>query len=418
MRRATAGYFLSLLTLVFLSAGCSKRYSVKVPDPPDCSGSNCDLKSSSAWKRPRCEITQPYALLNSGLTYLPFHAVSTCLGTTEDGRPQEIPLLPGMRLRISGFTMKPDGANNQVPIMSTFEWTVPRNREIAAAQTAPTPTRLDYLFLSYLMNAGFPDKASKFDIRAQLGKIGPTATCDPQCRDKIVGSALASLRVKVTPDIAAPIASRSAGSIREWLNPSQPSDSQRAHLSFRFDDLDLKLFWGWDESYFTAQAIDAKGANGTYSSTEYAGDSPIYTGHSLLTIDIPVRINDEMESRFFPIYWSIADVERRLGATVIGLRRHRNFLSPQLTERLIPAGNGSAEVVSPSDYFTVWLQKPGSFGKASYLSLGAKGYIFPYQDRSSDAIELLKEQALIAPGDVLIVAKRRTKEATDNPGYR
>jgi len=422
MRRATAGYLLSVLTLVFLLPGCPKRYNLKVPDPPDCSGSNCDLTSSSAWKRPRCEVTQPYALLNSGLTYLPFHAVSTCIVPTEDERLQEIPLLPGMRLRISGFTMKPDGANTQVPMMSNFEWTVPRNRQFPAGQKAPPPTRLDYLFLSYLVNAGFAEKASTFDVRAELRKIGPNAKCDPlpECRDDLVRTALASLRVRAEPDSPSSIsiASRSAGSIREWLNPSEPSATQKAYLLLRFDDIDLKLFWGWDQLYFTAEAIDAQAGDGTPPSTGYLAHSPIYTGHSLLTVDIPIRISDEAESRYFPIYWSIADLERRLGTTVVGLRRQRDFLSPQLTARLIPAGNGMTDVVSPVNYFTVWLQKPSSFGNASYLSLGAKGYVFPYPNRSPDAVELLKEQALIAPGDVLIVAKRHTKEASDNPGYR
>jgi len=418
MRRVTAVELVSLLLLVLLLTGCPKRYNVKAPDEIGCSGSpNCDLTNSSAWNRPRCEPTQPYALLNSGLTYLPFHSISSCVGATEDERPQEIPLLPGMRLRISGFAMRPDSQNTEVPIMSSFEWTVPRQNQ--PGQKTPPPTRLDYLFLSYLLNAAFPENTNLFNLRAELGKIA-TCTPRPKCRDDRIRSALASLHVYVTADIAPPIASRSAGSIREWLNPSEPSGVQTTqHLSLKFDDINLVLFSEWEnQPYFTSEATEAQKRNKTNPSTAYATDSPIYTGHSLVTIDVPVRINNEFESRYFPVYWSLADVERRLGVMVVGLRRQKDFLSPQLGGRLIPAENGPGDIVSSSDYFTVWLQKPGSFVSSSYISLGAKGYVFPFADRSPNAVALLKEQSLIAPGDVLIVGKRDNKEATDNPGYR
>jgi hypothetical protein len=403
-----------MFSVCILLTGCVKRYLVKNPEPP---------------QSPKCELTQAYALLNAGLNYLPFNEIFPC-----DNSPatkisgQSLRIQPGMRIHINQFPSRSDGKNTQVPPVSSYEWTMP---DTSGGKLALT--RNDYLFVSYLLNTALPSDhgASKYNSAATLALFSQTAEgkCTPQpgCRQQLAISLLTSLTLNMQCDVRSPATSLSAASIREWLNPTDPELSTGAQsLSFEIRGTPLKLFDDWDEVYFASPAKEV-GAR-TRQSTFYDFDHATVEGHALIEIDVPVRIDGESKSRYFPVYWSIADVERSLGAPVIGLRRREIYLSKALQDRLVPpfTQNPAGKSLVGHEYFTVWFRELGHFKNRYYVSLGAAGYVFPAQTSKNDSKKLdgLKEQALVAAGDVLILGDRKSATlglhtpVTDDPGFR
>jgi hypothetical protein len=333
-----------------------------------------------------------------------------------------------MRIHISELSARPSGKNTQVPVMSTYEWTMP-----FATSPKPTLTRRDYIFVNYLVNSALPsdEAATKYDPEASLAFLSQTGNgrCNPQpgCREQYALALLKSLTINMQADITRPAPpSLSASSVREWLNPSDAElDITPQSVSFEFQGRQLRLFDQWDSTYFSSPAVELLATK--QKSTFYDSDQATARGHALVEIEVPVRIERESESRYFPIYWSIADVERRLGAPVIGLRRQVNYLAKALRERLIPLIPPTQnDPVAAQGYFTVWFKQVSPFANRFDVSLGAAGYIFPAKTSKNDtkSLGLLKEQTLIAPGDVLILGERKSaglgvhKSVTDDPGYR
>jgi hypothetical protein len=379
-----------------------------------------------------------FALLNGGLSsYLPFDILGRTVTACEQVSPactkpaaetdgESIPLRPGVRLTIHQFPLAGEGENQLIPALSSFEYVVP-------SPGGPL-SRHDYLFFSYLLSASFPKNPNQLQAASplkDLAILGKAGTCDERCRpnpgpdctrsckEGIVRDAIASLAYSAsaaTPGVEGPPPWASAAAARWWLNPT-PSAAQtdNTHLQFHFGGQERVLFAGWNDAYFAV--APPKVTNGKH------GKSDLYTasagtGRALVEVDIPVRLQPEHASRFVPVYWSIDDLERRFGVTVIGLRRRAEFFSQSLLAALGPKATCERMVAPGFGYYTLWFERRFPWAPKPLGSLGADAYLIAQKPgrKSAPALSTLKKETLLAPGDVLVLAFRR--QLTDSPAQR
>jgi hypothetical protein len=409
MKRRNASLCLTL-SFIFLLCGCPKRYVVTVPDQvrpgKDQPSSDC----------------KPYVLFNSGLSYIPFGqqidaercgAAGTLAGA--------VSLVPGMRLQINQISLMGDstkitdtadpGAPSfpsqhivQAPTVSHFDWVKPEG-------SSPL-SRDDYFFLSYLITAGFPLKKSA------------TATYSPSDLLKTLDDkdtareALDSVRVFYTSSSSnQKLNLASASWVKDLMNPTNSTASDKPeYLGLTFAAQEVVLFQSWDNAKYSSNPLDANEGNHGQSIL-FKRDYRIYTGHSLATVDVPVRLNTETISRFVPAYWSIRDLETAYNVAIVGVRRNIAFLTEEFKKKyLVPVPD--EKELSANGYFTLWFQQP-SWSETKQSNLwGARGYIALPKVAKGNTLVLdeTKKEMLLAPGDVLIVG--RTLPGTDKPGYR
>jgi len=351
-----------------------------------------------------------------------------------------------MKLVLSSTALRTHGANEVVPGLGEFEWTVP----------ARGYSRQDYLMLSYLLTVHYNDSATCRTLTRLAPNEDATHCTSPDLVDrwKTLASRLASkdFDTNLGTHYLCPVISSltltssradnsfdskecTAARVRQWVDQLGQdrfnTDQSPQALLYTFPDEDrcvpLRAF-EWSASHFQ-DAIEGVGGNlGWLKPTAHEG-------RAALRIEVPVRIEGEFGSRFVPVYWSVADVEQRFGVQIKELRRSADFLARQEPEnkpalaciaRQRPSGcaanacepspaPASTEpqtegvgpcdgLIAPDRYFTIWF--PG--GSNSH---GAKAILQVKKERAEE----LKSEMLIGLGDVLIVSDQR-KAASDNPG--
>jgi len=377
-----------------------------------------------------------FALLNGGLSsYLPFDALGESATACDQVSPacaepaagpdgQSIPIRPGIRLTIHHFSLEGVGQNQLVPAPSSFEYIVP-------SPSGPL-SRRDYLVFSYLLSASFPkdpqQAASPLHDLAILGEAkaceehcarNPGPNCNRNCKEGIVRDAIASLAYyasPATPGVEGPPPWASAAAARWWLTPTPSgAETDDTHLQFNFGRQERVLFAGWNDAFFAV--APPKAINERHGESDLYTDST-GTGRALVEVEIPVRLQPEHASRFVPVYWSIDDLERRLGVTVVGLRRRAEFLSQSLLTSLGPKATCERVVAPGFGYYTLWFERRFPWAPKPLGSLGADAYLIAQKPgrKNAEALATLKRETLLAPGDVLAIALGR--QLTDSPGQR
>lgn len=420
------------ITASLILSGCAKRYVVSTPTvaPPPA--------ATSAASSPDCK---PYVLLNAGLAYVPFNQLSGKCGEPE-AKESALLLEPGMKLRLRQFALTgetfkegrqheslfpKDLQISQVPTVTSFEWVKPGPNDPL--------TRTDYFFLSYLAAAGFPiDDKSTFYPFTFLQDAHTETGCQQTCAAR---SALESLKIYFRDYGNHPgNVEVSAAWVRDLLNPLSYSPNERPeHLGLTLGDKNIALFDLWDDPQFVSPPLDANDEKRGRSSL-YRDEFRIYTGHSLVEIEIPIRLSGDVTSRFAPVYWSIEDAEKAYGVTIVGLRRKTCYLTNTALQSLVPAAtkksieSSSAATVTPcttnrddppslvrGSYFTLWLKKTSWREQRSASNWGAPGYVVLSKDPKKDASQITaaKQNMLLAPGDILLVAN--DAKTVDNPGH-
>jgi hypothetical protein len=408
-----------LLASSLAAGGCSRAYYVNAQARP-----------------PATAPCAAYALVNGGLSsYLPLGGFGespaadceqvrpACAAAAEALDGDSIPIRPGTLLRIHNFPLESEGRNQLVPGLATWEYVVP--------PPAGPLSRRDFFFLSYLLSASFPkgtDGSARplADLEA-LGQADPCAgqcqpgdvACTRACKEALAREAVGSLvyyaqRASLDGPSGTPWGS--AATMRAWLTPAPAvSAVDGTHLEFVFRGQERVLFSDWNDAYFAAEPPRAR--------SKKHGSSNLYpdsagTGRALVEVEIPVRLHDEQSSRYVPVYWSIADLESRLGVTVVGLRRRSEFLSQALLGSLGPKASCEKLVAASYDAYTIWLQRRIPWAPKPAGALGAGGFVVVQKPGKGAAatLDAFKRGTLLAPGDVLITAPRRA--LIDAPAVR
>ncbi len=283
------------------------------------------------------------AALNRSLYYLPFAKNgASCGSAPADPRGvterNTVRLLPGMKLSIHWTnTTVPRAAttgreatssNSQPPIIGSYDWVVPEH--------APDGTyaSTDFFMLAELLTVWTEPSGSPGvdgDLLAEYRK-GAAALGEndfaKELGSKYLCPIVSSLRVQSRSEVSsmAPFPC-TAGSIRELFGPgsqrelAQPEGRQR--LVFKNPVAegcpDIGAF-DRTVSYFD-QPVTSLGTQRNRYLDPKANANPTY-----LEPMIAVRIEPEVMSRHVPIYWSVEDLERRLGVHVVAVRRRLDFL--------------------------------------------------------------------------------------------
>jgi len=370
-----------IVPVCLLTSGCPKEYRLK------------DLEGPKQ--------------INHGLHYVHWRNKDT-----QRQPANTLKILKGMKLTFNYVPLRTQGENDIVPGPSSFSWIVPGSDY----------TPHDFFFLNYMLATG---QTANNDATKSFQDLGNKIISDkPGISDKdfydqlaklSLGETFESLRLESSRTGVPSAAPDTAAEIREWftrpgkddfkivepLNPQQSLTAKfpgRPPFTIRFFSLSPAFF----------NSTQLKASNPKIFKNKWY-EEQINTAFGHIEIEVPVRVSRELSSRYLPFYWSIHDLEARLGVDVVGIRRKKEFLNnvevnkskliPDCAQTVYDPKNLCGKVVAPDNYFTLWFTKQRQ-------AFGAKGYL----QIKSDA----KYTLMVAPGDVIILSGQR-KSPTDSP---
>jgi hypothetical protein len=338
--------------------------------------------------------------------------VSLLRSNTADTSGQELLLQPGMRITFAGFQGSDIGTAWNV--VAQFQWIVPGDN------LGPQ----DYFILSYVLTEGRITFAGNLP-GCPDGNGGLIQPCiDPMGAFNINPSPRLALDILHSLGLAvlrtSPFSSDpgTASRVQEWLsgldsfaqgttNCGEPWQVTTAHVPFgkpnagtsKPTDVELRIF-DWNGSSFNDDPFPAcadYGLNHWY----VAFGTSVTRSRGFISVDVPIRERKESAHRYVPIYWSYADLERSLAVyprrrseyRVVGFRRNLDYLPS------FPNVRDPSELRGSARYFTVWF---------SYTPLHHHNATRIFQ-----ATDSMKEQMLLAPGDVIYISQDDESWETD-----
>lgn len=329
--------------------------------------------------------------INAGLDYL----------WQEHGGAHEVAVRPGMKLVVHSLPLRPERLNDTIPAPTSYEWIVP----------APNSnlSREDVLFANFLAVSGIPKKTTHKSVEEHLQEraeeLCPSGECRdgvvaPQFVDEILTPLFSTLRVRsfhrwgsnsgdafTTTAIRRSVCEPSAEILR---NSWEKNDAVTGGLLFSYsvdaESRDYQVL-GAEDWFFRGGRLDVNSRRN--GSNWYPQTGDVDKNRGFTEIKIPIRVSREPTSIYFPVCYSVADAEKRLGQEIIGLRRNSVFF-PRDSE-----GNPKIKARVRDGYFTIW-----------------------FNDRVTleDAMgpPELKSHLVMGAGDVLILSRKRFV-ASDSP---
>ena len=317
-------------------------------------------------------------VLNEELDYLPW----------EDNT---LELSPGMRLEITQVPLYPQGANHLVAPISRYELVIPR---------AGQYDRGDFLFFRYCagMSEGEAPLYLDREIDSKLRALDEN-NFSKDLATQLLDPFFQSIQLEVNGQDSNPAPKFSAEAIRRKLKWGTKSDveifmnhSHRLACSIISDE---KIYLFNNDDWFFRKNITSRRYGGTWFPSDNGSRL-----RSHIEVGIPVRFWREHQSRFVPVYQTVADLEKRYGLKVRVLRRSIKYL-----ENLKDSGGQYIpleKIAGRDGYGTLY------FGKG-YKTWGAS--------KALDARAIDKDVVLLAPGDLVIFHQKRNA-VTDSPGSR
>lgn len=341
-------------------------------------------------------------------------------------RPNSIKIEPGMKLIFRAVPLRTRGTNTQTPGLMVFEWIAP---ETLVPRATNRFTREDYFFLQYMLAAGVPvncdssttptdqshcDPIEQFEeLKRIVQTDGSTLPFWERLSQRVLVPSLRSLTLVAQRNSPFTAPSRSSTELRELLAAPALEDfeakeerSQYLRLSFpgRYKTLEVNVY-DWSSAFFNDSVRERQDIDKSQPWYESGGPRLPSGARGYIEVMIPARVTDKADgqlslSNYFPVYFSLADMEERLGVSIRGVRRREDFVGnfTLVNKQLDPQ-----RLISPRDgYFTLWFDK-------SEKGYGAKAIL--------SAEEQSKADVLLAPGDIVIVGRKRLG-ATDRPQVR
>jgi hypothetical protein len=321
--------------------------------------------------------------VNRSLTYVSWSTVGACAQQQKDAKSAAIAVQPGMRLIFRSSSLGPLGGNALTPRLNEFEWIVPRDRFVPS----------DYLVIGHLLAAS-QQPGTKDDVQL-LKEIGYS-----QINEKVYKPLVKSMQwfpasqrpaSPFCPD-AASLRQAVAEPMEEDFNAPLPNTPQ---LQFVVNGTTFK-FAGGTAAYFNQNVPPIPQPSPWYTPAPFGA-------RVLVTVEVPVRFQSELLSRFVPVYTTFGDLERELGVEVTGFRRSGEFFGTIAIQSRRPEFR-PADVIADDGYFTVWFSRWRGWARHE-ITPGLVAHI-------------PKEKLLVAPGDVILVNNYDRKRATDDQAVR
>jgi hypothetical protein len=370
--------------------------------------------------------------LNRGLNYLPWKNV-------RDAAPDNtIRVQPGMRLYFHYSPLRGKKQNIQVVGRSISSYDV-KSDDFGTE---------DYEFLQWVLMTGHvsntvpPDTNLRQKVDEAAKKLGED-DFNRKYVESIVKPTLGAMKLNYKTE--APYTfSGLASEIKTWLERPQYADFENAPLRGPALLVDLKMpesnpirihVFEFSSAYFNDEIGNV---SKTLNNPSYA--SEVSNARGYVEVTIPVRLNGERKSLFYPVHLTVTELEKCYGLNVVGLRRHKRFFPKmppddatqeekerfqQLLRRfpVKPPPNDATEdqkasfrqellkrveehFIAKDDYFTVWFDDRQN-------TFGAKGFL--YLDGTK---EVSRSEVLLAPDDIIYLFERKRLTPTDSPQKR
>ncbi len=338
----------------------------------------------------RCSLrVTDAASVNRSLVYVDWSS-GDC---TTDTSTRTIAVQPGMRLTFHGSSLGAQNRNNITPRIERYEWIVPGER---FAQD-------DYFVLGYLLAASSRDP--NVDDIATL-----EAVAQPIASDKFQSEIQRQLyRPLVDSLVWHPSTTSNAATLCPKVAALRQTVAEPTKADFTKAPSETQLAFSVGATKFTFGG----GATGFFNRdvVAFKPASPWYPvpptlpvgARTLVTVDVPVRLQPELRSDYVPVYTSFADLERQLGIEVTGVRRSATFFDAITIEGLT-RGVQRQTVIADDGYFTMWFGRRLGWARREK----ARGLVAKFA----------KSEMLVAPGDVILVNAHHRQHATDRPGVR
>lgn len=320
-------------------------------------------------------------------------------------------LRPGMKLTVSYSDIVKQSKNIKTPGLASYAYIVPTGKL----------NDVDYFFLGYLISSGKAKREKPFETggaldeyRALGGQID-----DDGFRRKLEETVLARmLRSMVllpkTQGEMNPCSFGTAAEVRERLseptkqdfeNPTLHRQELQVTMPTTSGDARISLF-DWSPGYFndSIESTTPGAMNNPFYSSQASG---ISYSRASLSVEIPVRLSDERTSQYYPVYFSFADLQNRLGVAIIAVRRKYTYLQSICKDEILKnqklTMKHCEQLKGPDGYFTMWFHEGNN-------SFGAKRYLRVDSGKMNNL--------LLAPGDIVYLFKESRLAPTDSPEIR
>lgn len=332
------------------------------------------------------------ASVNRSLTYVPWSTAKDCENKVP--KSAEINVRPGMRLVFRSSALAAQHGNGLTPRLNEFAWIVPRDRFVPD----------DYIVIGHLLAASKrePD-VDDVQLLKGIGSNAPEDDFYTQINKKLYAPLVVSMTWL-------PLTQRSSGnaalcpvpaSLRQAVAEPTKKDFDEAkretpQLQFMVNDKKFE-FGGGSAPYFNHNVSTI-----TEPSLWYLAGA--LGARVLVTVEVPVRLQPELLSRFVPPYTTFGDLEQELGVEVTGFRRSREFFDDRIPINTHWPYFDRKDVIADDGYFTVWFSRWRGWAR--------------HESTPALVAHIPKKDLLVAPGDVVLVNLNDRKRATDDQAVR
>jgi hypothetical protein len=254
-----------------------------------------------------------------------------------------------MRLVFRSSALAAQHGNGLTPRLNEFAWIVPRDRFVPD----------DYIVIGHLLAASKRGPVIDDDDVQLLKGIVSNAPEDDfytQINKKLYAPLVASMTwlplTQRSSDNAAlcPV----PASLRQAVAEPTKKDFDEARretpqLQFTVKGTTFK-FGGGAAAYFNQNVAQVEKPSLWYT------DTPL-GARVLVTVEVPIRLQPELLSRFVPPYTTFGDLEQELGVEVTGFRRSREFFDDRIPIKTHWPYFDRKDVIADDGYFTVWFSR-------------------------------------------------------------
>jgi hypothetical protein len=261
-------------------------------------------------------------------------------------------VLPGMLLRITESDAYIKGMNSRTMIAAQIDWTIPSAADFAQADLF----RLSWLLsVSHSSTGVDPSKCYEAWLKQDQASF----------RTKFLASLIRTLRLSFHIDGAE--SNPTATAVKSWMQdlPFAHQSLSRQTLLFELPLLPASTVGAPSEcvASLTRQSISYEALDGG-SAHQRVNESGILTmnrpsewyqlkvtkSRAFVDVLVPVFIEGDIGQRFFPIYYSLADVATDLGRRIVQVRRAARLVNGDLRAGVDDDGTVTIEPTALANY--------------------------------------------------------------------
>ena len=323
-----------------------------------------------------------------------------------------IRLLPGMVLSVYDALLFSLNSNGFAPSPGEFRWPIPINGL----------NRLDWFFLSLILAMGEPmtEISGRIDMvrdfRGFMAHLTQSADFGTSLTTEVLNALHPSLSMTVSRRGHWKSQPGTAARVREWLTLPSAEDFDGASYPVKTSPqqyLSLQLPYVDQHNTVVQRKIRAFHSMGAFHLDDgraslipdlekrnawYNEAGPVFPRRFQMEASVPFRFTPEVGNREVPVHYSLKDIEQEFSVKIQGIRREPRFFT------CVRDANGANLV--PDPFLCPVDGKVSIFFEDAFLPGVFSGFPNPLVPKEFVFGQgSLKEQMLVAPGDVLVVGQ-------------